>query len=74
MNTSNNITAYAIRLNPGDDVREELEHYVLQNNINAGWLVTCAGSLTNYDIRFANMEKGSMGKGYFEIVSLISTI
>jgi len=73
MNTSNNITAHAIRLKPGDDVREKIENYILQNNINAGWLVTCTGSLTDYNIRFANQEKGSSGKGHFEIVSLTGT-
>lgn len=73
MNTSNNITSHAIRLKPGDDVREKIENYILQNNINAGWLVTCAGSLTDYNIKFANQEKGSTGKGHFEIVSLTGT-
>ncbi len=74
MNVSNIITSHAIRLKPGDDVREKLENYVLQNNISASWLVTCAGSLTNYNIRFANMESGNMGKGHFEIVSLTGTL
>ena len=73
MNTSNSITSHAIRLKPGDDLREKIENYILQNNINAGWVVTCAGSLTDYNIRFANQEKGSTGKGHFEIVSLTGT-
>ena len=74
MNTSNNITSHAMRLKPGDDVREKLENYVLQNNIKAGWLVTCAGSLIAYNIRFANQEKGNTGQGHFEIVSLTGTL
>ena len=74
MNTSNNISSHAIRLKPGDDVREKLENYVLQNNIKAGWLVTCAGSLTAYNIRFANQDKGTTGSGHFEIVSLTGTL
>ncbi len=73
MNTSNSITSHAIRLKPGDDLREKIENYILQNNINAGWVVTCAGSLTDYNIRFANQEKGSTGKGHFEIVNLTGT-
>ena len=73
MNTSNSITSHAIRLKPGDDLREKIENYILQNDINAGWVVTCAGSLTDYNIRFANQEKGSTGKGHFEIVSLTGT-
>ena len=74
MNGSNNITSQAIRLKPGDDVREKIENYVIQNKINAGWLVTCAGSLTSYNIRFANQVKGSVGQGHFEIVSLTGTL
>ena len=73
MNTSNRITSHAIRLKPGDDLREKIENYILQNNINAGWVVTCAGSLIDYNIRFANQENGSTGKGHFEIVSLTGT-
>lgn len=74
MNVSNNITTHAIRLKPGDDVREKLESYILQNKIGAAWLVTCAGSLTTYNIRLANMEKGSVETGHFEIVSLTGTL
>ena len=74
MNTSNNTTSHAMRLKPGDDVREKLENYVIQNNIKAGWLVTCAGSLTAYNIRFANQEKGNTDQGHFEIVSLTGTL
>ena len=73
MNTSAKIITHAIRLKPGDDVREKIEHYVQNNNIAAGWLVTCAGSLADYNIRFANQENGSAGKGHFEIVSLTGT-
>lgn len=74
MNGLNNISSHAIRLKPGDDVREKIENYVIQNKINAGWLVTCAGSLTSYNIRFANQEKGTTDKGHFEIVSLTGTL
>ena len=74
MNTSAKIITHVIRLKPGDDVREKIEQYTVQNNIAAGWLVTCAGSLTEYNLRFANQEKGSTGIGHFEIVSLTGTI
>lgn len=74
MNSSNNTVSHAIRLKPGDDLREKIETYVVQNNINAGWLVTCAGSLTTYNIRFANQEKGATNNGHFEIVSLTGTL
>jgi uncharacterized protein len=65
---------HAIRLKPGEDVKESIQNFVNQNNIEAGWIVTCAGSLTNYNIRFANQPNGSIGEGHFEIVSLTGTL
>ncbi len=65
---------YAIRLKPGQDLYAELQKFVNENNIQAGWIATCAGSLTDYKIRFANQEEGSVGKGHFEIVSLSGTL
>ncbi len=40
----------------------------------AGWIVTCVGSLTQTNIRYANQQVGSMMNGHFEIVSLTGTI
>jgi predicted DNA-binding protein with PD1-like motif len=65
---------HPIRLKPGADLRNEIEAYVKQHNIKAGWISTCAGSLTQYNIRFANQSGGSKGSGYFEIVSLGGTV
>ena len=73
MNSSAKIITHAIRLKPGEDVIEKIEQYTAQNNIAAGWLITCAGSLTDYNIRFANEEKGSLGKRHFENVGLTGT-
>ncbi len=74
MATSDNLKIHALRLKPGQDLRTSIETYVKENNITAGWLVTCAGSLTNYNIRFANQPNGSIGSGHFEIVSLTGTL
>ena len=68
------VQVHAIRLKPNEDLRKAIETYAKDNDIAAGWLVTCAGSLTNYNIRFANEEKGSTGSGHFEIVSLTGTV
>lgn len=73
MNTSTQITTHAIRLKPGDDLRMKIEQYIIQKNIAAGWMVTCSGSLTEYNLRFANLENGTSRKGHFEIVSLTGT-
>ncbi len=74
MKNISNIKVHAIRLKPTEDLRKSIEKYAKENNIAAGWMVTCTGSLTNYNIRFANEEKGSVGTGYFEIVSLVGTV
>lgn len=74
MKNVSTINVHAIRLKPNEDLRKAIENYAKENNIAAGWLVTCAGSLTSYNLRFANEEKGREGKGHFEIVSLTGTV
>lgn len=68
------LKTYPLRLKPGADLRKELEAFVKNNHIQAGWIATCAGSLTHYNIRFANQPNGSKGEGHFEIVSLTGTV
>lgn len=68
------VKVHAIRLKPGDDLKQSLQQYVNEQKIEAGWMVTCSGSLTDYHIRFANQENGNKGSGHFEIVSLVGTL
>jgi uncharacterized protein len=65
---------HPLRLKPGADLKKEIETYVKSNQIQAGWVATCVGSLTNYNIRFANQPEGNRGEGHFEIVSLTGTV
>lgn len=71
---SEKITTHAIRLKPGQDLKNEIETLVKEKKIQAGWISTCVGSLTNYNIRFANQPEGSKGEGHFEVVSLVGTV
>mgnify|MGYP003558222959 FL=1 len=64
------IQVNAFRLKPGEDLRQEIEKLVNEKQIKAGWISCCVGSLTQYNIRFANEPHNSKGNGYFEIVSL----
>ena len=66
--------AYAFRLKPGQDLKQEIQKLVTENKITAGWISTCVGSLTNYSIRFANQPNASSNTGHFEIVSLTGTV
>jgi predicted DNA-binding protein with PD1-like motif len=65
---------YAFRLTPGQDLKKEINTFVLENNIQAGVILTCVGSLTVAIIRLAkNLEVRSFTDGY-EIVSLVGTL
>lgn len=66
--------SYAIRLKPGADLKKSLQLFVNEHKLHAAWIVTCAGSLTEYNIRFANQQNSNSGKGHFEIVSLGGTL
>lgn len=46
----------------------------MEKQIKAGWISTCVGSLTKYNIRFANNPTATLLSGYFEIVSLTGTV
>jgi len=65
---------HAFRLKPGADLKKEIQSYVKTTNIQAGWIICGVGSLSGYNIRFANQPDGSMGSGHFEIVSLTGTV
>lgn len=65
---------HALRLLPGQDLKVELLRYVEEHDIEAGYVLTCVGSLTDYNLRFANQDSGSTGGGHFEIVSLVGTL
>jgi len=70
----NKLTAHAFRLKPGEDLKNGIQNLVNEKQIKAGWVSTCVGSLTNYQIRFANQTNGSSDSGHFEIVSLTGTV
>jgi uncharacterized protein len=65
---------HVFRLKPGQDLRREIEAFVCTHGIEAGWMVTCVGSLTQAHLRFANQTEGAIVQGHFEIVSLTGTV
>jgi predicted DNA-binding protein with PD1-like motif len=66
--------AHALRLRPGDDLREALLTYVAQYGLEAGAVLTCVGSLTTVALRLANQKGATLYHGHFEIVSLVGTL
>jgi len=68
------IIAHAFRLKPGEDLKQGIQKIVADQEIKAGWISTCVGSLTDYAIRFANQPNAHSGSSHFEIVSLTGTV
>jgi uncharacterized protein len=69
-----NIKIHALRLKPNQDLKQEIEAFVKKENIKAGWIMTCVGSLTQANLRYANQPEGTKSNGHFEIVSLVGTV
>jgi len=65
---------HAFRLLPGQDLQAGIQRYVDEHGIEAGFVATCVGSLTEWSLRFADREEGNRGAGHFEIVSLCGTV
>ncbi|ALW85091.1 hypothetical protein AUC43_08310 [Hymenobacter sedentarius] len=68
------LRTYALRLHPGDDLRQQLTAFVQAHHIVAGTMLTCVGSLTVTTLRLANQEGPTEYRGHFEIVSLVGTL
>ncbi len=65
---------WALRLTPGQDVRRELDRFARENGLQAGYVVTCVGSLRTLRLRYANQAGADSVAGHFEIVSLTGTL
>lgn len=65
----------ALRLRPGQDLRQELVKAIQAEGIEAAAVVTCVGSLTKVTLRYANQPEGTVLEGgHLEIVSLVGTL
>lgn len=65
---------FVFRLKPGQDLKKSILEFAADNKIEAGIIVTCVGSLEQYNLRFARKKDGMKEKGHFEIVSLTGTL
>ena len=65
---------YSLRLQPGQDLKQQLDALVQKEHIEAGAMLACVGSLTDVTMRLANQEGASKWQGHFEIVSLVGTL
>ena len=65
---------HPLRLRPGTDLKGEIEAYVNREQIEAGWISTCVGSLTVLQVRYANLPAADTLQVHLEIVSLTGTV
>mmetsp|Transcript_9787 Transcript_9787/g.13464 ORF Transcript_9787/g.13464 Transcript_9787/m.13464 type:complete len:150 (+) Transcript_9787:56-505(+) len=80
---ASNMKCYALRLKPGEDLRDELLSFSKKHNLKAAFVLTCVGSLTRVTLRHANatcdlhqpneLKTYNFGECY-EILSLVGTI
>jgi len=68
------VQLYAFRLQPGQDLKKEIQRVVVEKQVKAGWINTCVGSLQTFHIRFANQPVPTTGSGHFEILGLSGTL
>jgi uncharacterized protein len=65
---------YALRLHPGQDLKQSLDAFAAENDILAGIVFTCVGSLRQAFLRLANQPHATRYDSAFEIVSLVGTL
>jgi len=72
------VKIYTFRIKPGLDLKSELEKFVKAKNIQAGFIVTCVGGLSQATMRMAGAMPDKQDirtyEGDFEITSLVGTV
>ena len=69
-----NNRVYALRLLPGQDLKQEIVNFAKANDLQAGYIITCVGSLKKAALRLANQPSTTTWDDKFEIVSLVGTL
>lgn len=65
---------FAFRLTPGQDLKKEMDAFAREKNLQAGFVITCVGSLRRAVIRPADQKEPLIREQKFEIVSLVGTL
>ena len=69
---------HTFRIKPNNDLKTELERFVKANNIQAGFIVTCVGGLSQATLRMAGALPDKQDirtyEDDFEITSLVGTV
>ena len=65
---------FPIRLEKNADLRKSLKSFAVEQDIQAGFILTAIGSLKQATIRFANRDSTTLLTDKFEILSLNGTV
>ncbi len=65
---------HTFRMKPDQDLVHEIERCLAEEEIQAGAVVTCVGSLSQAVLRLADDDKHSTYPGPFEIINLCGTV
>ncbi len=65
---------WAVRLHPGQDLRQELTKFTQEQRLQSGFIVTAVGSLQEAHLRFANGNTAQIFIEKFELVALSGTL
>lgn len=71
---SSTASVYALRLHPGDDLKQRLSDIAKEHNLSAGFVITCVGSVQKAVLRLANQPTPATFNSKYEIVSLTGTL
>jgi len=65
---------YTFRLSLGQDLFDSIQAFVIKKHVQAGCILSGAGSLRYATLRLADRESNSGYEGPFEIVSITGTV
>lgn len=68
------IRIHALRLLPGQDLRVELQQFSQATQLQAGFVITAVGSLSQASLRLANHTQTTLWRKDFEMVSLTGSL
>lgn len=72
LSSSQNV--HALRLFPGEDLKQALQSFAQERDLKAAYIITCVGSLQKAHLRLAGAVKKSTWSTKMEIVSLVGTL
>jgi predicted DNA-binding protein with PD1-like motif len=68
------MNVFALRLTPNQDLKQSLKEFATVHDLQAGFILTAIGSLTQATIRFADQKTSEILPVKFEILSLNGTL